>query len=409
VSPVISWKVTTLGKLCAEGGGGVQTGPFGSQLHAADYVSVGVPSVMPQNIGDNTISADGIAMIGDADAERLSKYRLRAGDIVYSRRGDVEKRAYVRPESDGWLCGTGCLRVRLGDYARHDSRFISYQLGTEESRAWIVRHAVGATMPNLNTTILSNVPIRVPSLSEQLAIADVLGALDDKIAANANLANSLARLAEAHFTALRWSTEAPISAISQLVDTQYGLTASACQGEGPRFLRVTDINKTPWVDWDGAPACEINESDWSKYRLVPGDILVARMADPGKAAFIDSGDPDAVFASYLVRLKAHDPTQALYIYYFLRSPEYWEYAEGAMTGSVQKNMNAKVIVATDISMPNGSDLGPFNRTVGALRASMRATLVESHRIAAMRDALLPQMMSGKIRVRDAAQLVGDVV
>nr|MBW4096220.1 restriction endonuclease subunit S [Acidobacteriota bacterium] len=182
------WKDTTLGSLCLEGGGGIQTGPFGSQLHASDYVLRGVPVVMPQNIGDNVIGVDGIARIPESDVARLAKYRLREGDIVYSRRGDVEKRALVRQENDGWLCGTGCLRVRLGDRSVHNSAYVSYLLGTEKSRAWIVRHAVGATMPNLNTSILSAVPISVPDPSQQRAIAEVLGALDDKIAANTKLA-----------------------------------------------------------------------------------------------------------------------------------------------------------------------------------------------------------------------------
>lgn len=69
------WEYTTLGAACASGGGDIQTGPFGSQLHAADYVSVGIPSIMPQNIGDNRILEDGIAR----DANRLSRYLVRKG------------------------------------------------------------------------------------------------------------------------------------------------------------------------------------------------------------------------------------------------------------------------------------------------------------------------------------------
>ncbi len=70
---------------------------------------------MPQNIGDNRVVRDGIARISAGDAERLSRYLVRPGDIVYSRRGDVERRALIRPQEDGWLCGTGCLRVRFGE------------------------------------------------------------------------------------------------------------------------------------------------------------------------------------------------------------------------------------------------------------------------------------------------------
>src|SRR5690606_5072455 len=135
------------------------------------------------NIGDNRIIEDGIVRISEDDANRLSQHRLKAGDIVYSRRGDVEKRALIREREEGWLGGTGCLKVRLGSNVV-DPLFASLFLGHPAIREWIVRHAVGATMPNLNTSIMSAVPFVLPPLAEQRAIAAVLGALDDKIELN---------------------------------------------------------------------------------------------------------------------------------------------------------------------------------------------------------------------------------
>jgi type I restriction enzyme, S subunit len=153
----LGWEYTTLGEVCRRGGGEIQTGPFGSQLHAADYVSDGIPSIMPANIGDNRVVETNIARITINDAERLSRYRVRAGDIVYSRRGDVERRALIRKMQDGWLCGTGCLRVRLGMHVA-DPSYTAFYLGHPFVREWIVRHAHGATMANLNTSILSACP-----------------------------------------------------------------------------------------------------------------------------------------------------------------------------------------------------------------------------------------------------------
>ena len=147
------WGSTTLGELCDSGGGDIQTGPFGSQLHSADYVLVGVPSIMPTNILVEGVQAEGIARITPQDAERLRKYLVRPGDIVYSRRGDVEKCALITAKEDGWLCGTGCLRVRTGK-ASINSDFLHAYLSSPPVRAWVVRHSVGATMPNLNTGIL---------------------------------------------------------------------------------------------------------------------------------------------------------------------------------------------------------------------------------------------------------------
>jgi type I restriction enzyme, S subunit len=215
------WHVTTLGELCESGNGGIQTGPFGSQLHASDYVPVGVPSVMPQNIGDNRISDHGIARIKTTDAVRLSRYLLRHGDIVYSRRGDVGRRALVRPEQDGWLCGTGCLRVRLGDSA--SPAFISYYLGHPDVREWVVRHAIGATMPNLNTKILSSLPVSLPPEPVQRAVAAVLGGLDDKIALNERIAAKCFDLAQC-----LWSLAANESSeyvtVGEVVDADKGLS-----------------------------------------------------------------------------------------------------------------------------------------------------------------------------------------
>lgn len=185
------WEYTTLGDVCAHGGGGgVQTGPFGSQLHAADYVPHRVPSIMPQNIGDNRIVRDGIARITVEDAKRLNRYLVHPGDIVYSRRGDVERRALIRDAEDGWLCGTGCLRVRF-DRRYIDATFASYYLGDARVREWVVRHAHGATMPNLNTDILSALPFVVPPLTEQRVIAHILGTLDDKIELNRQMNETL--------------------------------------------------------------------------------------------------------------------------------------------------------------------------------------------------------------------------
>ncbi len=192
------WELTTLGDVAARGGGGIQTGPFGSQLHASDYVSEGIPSVMPRNIGNNRIIQDGIARITEEDASRLSRYLLHSGDIVYSRRGDVERRALVRPDQDGWLCGTGCLRVRFGDGPVVPG-YAAYYLAHPEVRAYIVQHAIGATMPNLNTSILSGVPFLLPPKVDQLGISSVLGALDDKIELNRQMNEALKAMARAVF------------------------------------------------------------------------------------------------------------------------------------------------------------------------------------------------------------------
>lgn len=155
------WRATTLGAEVERSDGRIQTGPFGSQLHASDYSEQGIPVVMPKDISNRRVSTTGIARVKESDAERLSRHRLEAGDIVYSRRGDVERHAQISAREAGWLCGTGCLLVRMGPRWA-SSMFMSLALDRPETRAWITQHAIGATMPNLNTGILSAVPLVVP-------------------------------------------------------------------------------------------------------------------------------------------------------------------------------------------------------------------------------------------------------
>jgi type I restriction enzyme S subunit len=187
------WRATKLGTETKRCGGAIQTGPFGSQLHASDYVAEGVPVVMPKDISGRRVSTASIARIQEHDAERLSRHRLQSGDVVYSRRGDVERHALIGPREIGWLCGTGCLLVRLGP--RWPSpMFASFALDRPETRGWISQHAIGATMPNLNTGILSDVPLVMPSDEILRAFAHAADPIQNLVVARDAQATTLARV-----------------------------------------------------------------------------------------------------------------------------------------------------------------------------------------------------------------------
>lgn len=174
------WRASTLGSICAESGGAIKTGPFGSQLHASDYCDAGVPVVMPQDLAGRRVQVDKIARVGAADAGRLIRHQLQSGDIVFSRRGDVGRHALVGGREVGWLCGTGCLLVRPGQ-SWPSFTYLSLALDRAVAKEWLLRHAVGATMPNLNTGILSAVPIMRPD-DRVLRAFDAIGrALDERI------------------------------------------------------------------------------------------------------------------------------------------------------------------------------------------------------------------------------------
>ena len=170
-----NWKECRLGNVAE-----VQTGPFGSQLHQSDYKAIGTPIITVEHLGDNRIMDSNLPLVGDEDKERLKKYTLKKGDVVFSRVGSVDRCAFVHEKQDGWMFSGRLLRVRAKENAVN-SRFLSFYFCQESFKDTIRMIAVGATMPSINTEILSNVEILLPPLPEQRAIAGVLSSLDDKI------------------------------------------------------------------------------------------------------------------------------------------------------------------------------------------------------------------------------------
>ena len=149
---------TTLGELASNGG--IQIGPFGSQLHAHEYVDEGVPVVMPTDLTAEGLRYDTLRMISEGTAERLAKHRVRTWDILLPRRGDLNKRALINDHEAGWLCGTGSVRVRLD--RPDDAPLVVRLLRSTDVVRWLEMNAVGTTMPNLNADIVSRIPVSMP-------------------------------------------------------------------------------------------------------------------------------------------------------------------------------------------------------------------------------------------------------
>jgi type I restriction enzyme, S subunit len=175
--PPPNWTQTSVGHICDENDGDVQTGPFGSQLHASDYSDEGVPVVMPQDMADGKILTSKIARVDSYHVERLNRHMLRTGDIIFSRRGDVARFAVVNCSEQGWLCGTGSMRIRLNSPGI-DTQFLRRFLQLDSVGKWLNHQAKGITMPNLNTGILRALPLYFPSLPEQRRIAAILNKAD---------------------------------------------------------------------------------------------------------------------------------------------------------------------------------------------------------------------------------------
>jgi type I restriction enzyme S subunit len=158
----------------------VKTGPFGSSLHESDYVQSGTPIITVEHLGEFGVTHQNLPLVSDEDRERLGAYSLKAGDIVFSRVGSVDRNALIREEQEGWLFSGRLLRVRPIHRIVH-SPYLSFQFHTWQFKNAVLKVAVGQTMASLNTQILKALYVDVPDIAEQTAIATVLSEMDDDI------------------------------------------------------------------------------------------------------------------------------------------------------------------------------------------------------------------------------------
>ena len=149
----------------------IQTGPFGSQLHSYDYVDDGVPVVMPQDINFGRITLEKIARISNQKANSLSRHLICHNDVIFSRRGDLTRSAYVSRllNNVGLFCGTGCLLLHPEEKNIHGGWF-SYLYQSRLIQSQVDGLAVGTTMPNMNSSILGKLVVAFPNRDEQKAI-----------------------------------------------------------------------------------------------------------------------------------------------------------------------------------------------------------------------------------------------
>lgn len=420
------WTVTTIGDACDAGSGEVQTGPFGSQLHASDYVEAGIPSIMPKNIKEDRVSIADIARVKPVDVERLSKHKVHVGDIVYSRRGDVERRALITEREEGWLCGTGCLRVRLA-HPTIDARYFFYYLGHPSVRAYVVRHAHGATMPNLNTSILRGVPLTFPPLPEQRRIAAVLGALDDKIELNRKMNATLEEMAQAIFKS--WFID--FDGHDDLVESELGMIPRGWEVETLKTLCTSIGNggtpkrressyweegHIPWFKTGELSDSVLLDSiehiteaglTGSSCRLFPRDtILVAIYAAPTVGRLGLLTQPSACNQA-CTALLGKEPYGPYFLLESLRAAR--DRLNSYAVGSAQQNISKKVVENLRLVVPPANLARDFASVVSPFFRKIEISARESRTLAELRDTLLPKLISGEIRVPEAEEEVEAVM
>jgi type I restriction enzyme S subunit len=418
------WTRTTLGKIVASGGGKIQTGPFGSQLHASDYVLSGIPCIMPANMKCNRVDLSDIAFISERDAERLSQHLVQEGDIVYSRRGDVTQKALIRKDEVGYFCGTGCLLVRPGK--KIDSEFLTYHLSTPSNQGWIVKQAVGATMPNLNTTILSEVPLRVPGKTTQQKIAAVLSALDAKIECNNRINAELEAMAKTLYDYWFVQFDFPdrngkpnkTSGGKMVYNTTLKREIPAGWKDS-NILAVADLlgggtptKKKPEY-WNGnIPFFTPSDADGTIFKFATEDyitedglkksstklfekntIFITARGSVGKLVL--AGVNMAMNQScYALRAKS----SISHVYLFFLTKELIHHLEVKSSGSVFDSIVSNDIEFTNLAIPDSTLVEKFAAVVEPAFVRIANNIRENQHLTQLRDWLLPMLMNGQVTV-----------
>lgn len=156
----------------------IKTGPFGTLLKASEYSQGdGVPLISVGEVGTGKFRvSEHTPLVSEKVTSRLSQYVLKKGDIVFGRKGAVDRSALVTDREAGWFLGSDGISVRPDQ--RNDPAYLAYQFQRHEVQQWLLQNAIGTTMASLNQTVLGRVSIPCPPKHEQKAIATALSDVD---------------------------------------------------------------------------------------------------------------------------------------------------------------------------------------------------------------------------------------
>ena len=421
------WKEYKLGDVAS-----VQTGPFGSQLHNKDYVLRGTPIVTVEHLGEREFSTQNLPCVSEEDKERLRKYTLKEGDIVYSRVGSVDRCSYVSTKENGWLFSGRCLRVRSDISVC--SLFLYYYLQQENVKQSIRNIAVGATMPSINTKLLSEIRVSIPSLNIQKRIASILSSLDDKIEVNRKINENLEQQAQALFKT--WFVDFEPFKNGEFVESELGMipkgwrvgryddiiesTISGDWGkekpEGNYTHRVACIRGCDFQDIKNGqrgktPERYILEKNYQAKHFKDKDVLVEISGGtatvstgrvcPVSQLLIDKFEQEIVCTNFcrLVRPKSF---YGAYLYYSWL----YKYNNKVMFGyengtSGIKNFRIKDFTSIEpVIIPDEESLAYFQSFIDNLQIKLQMNGSESQKLATIRDTLLPKLMSGELKVNE---------
>ena len=382
----------------------VQTGPFGSQLHNEDYVTIGTPIVTVEHLGNRQFSKQNLPLVSDADKERLAKYILQEGDIVFSRVGSVDRCSYVSASENGWLFSGRCLRVRCGDSCY--PLFLYYYFCNEPIKQYIKSIAVGATMPSINTKLMADIPIVLPNIENQKHIAAILSSIDDKIELNRRINGNLEQQAQALFKA--WFVDfepfdkntngIPYNwekiSLSDIMDYSGGSQPPASEFINTykdgyiRFIQIRDYASNSHITY--IPISPRNKLCQKE------DIMIARYgASLGRICYGLEGAYNVALAKVIPKR----PYYREFLRCYLSCNDFYEGINKKGNRAVQAGFNQSDINSFELWFPQDNNiLERFDEICHNLFKARMYNDEENERLSKLRDTLLPRLMSGELNV-----------
>ncbi|UPK14701.1 restriction endonuclease subunit S [Bradyrhizobium sp. 155] len=433
------WDEVTIGDILERSGGSIKTGPFGTTLKASEYASAGVPLISVGEVGYGRFSIHSkTPRIGKETIARLPEYVLQEGDIVFGRKGAVDRSAVVGPNETGWFLGSDGIRLRLPTSC--DARFIGHWLRSQAIRDWLLQHAGGTTMASLNQGTISRIPVRLPkSLAEQKAIASVLNTLDEKMELNRRMNETLEAAARAifkdwfvDFGPTRAKSEGRASYLAASIWLLFpdrfddegrpnGWTTSTIGQEVEVLGGSTPSTKEP-AFWGGdlswatpkdlsslsTPVLLSTERQITQAGLLQissgllpvGTVLLSSRAPIGYMAIAQT--PVAVNQGFIAMVcKARLSN----LFVWLWTQANMEIVHQNANGSTFQEISKANFRPIKVTIATADLLRLFDDTARPLFDRIVSNEKENRVLAATRDFLLPKLMSGEVRVGDAKQFV----
>ena len=381
----------------------IQTGPFGSQLHKEDYVADGTPIVTVEHLGNKMFSEQNLPRVSNTDKNRLKKYVLKQGDIVFSRVGSVDRCSYVDQKHDGWMFSGRCLRVR--PTSEIDSEYLYYYFCLEETKQFVRNIAVGATMPSINTKLLGEVVVTFPELEQQKRISGILSAIDSKIEVNQKINDNLEQQAQALFKSWflnyePWDGTAPNSwlhgKLGDYANIKRGGSPRPIQeylsDSGLRWLKISDVTglQTPFII--DIKDHIIEEGLKKTVFLKAGSLVLSNSATPGIPKILDVDS--CIHDGWLYFPESRFSNEYLYLYFkYIR-----QQLVNLSNGSVFNNLKTDILKGYPTILPDEETLQRFDGIIKPMFLQMQNLTRESHDLMDLRDTILPRLMSGELDV-----------